>query len=136
MAALNDAKTVGAPFGNESTLKVVTYDFSVDGGAVADYDVITADGSILVELINVDVETAVTSAGSLVADLGKGAGGTEFWSDQAVAGMTIDAQLLPDTPGTIVELADTEKLIFGIEVAAATAGKAHFMFRIYRRPKQ
>ncbi len=35
MAVLDKARTVGAPFGNESKLVTVTYDFSVDGGAVA-----------------------------------------------------------------------------------------------------
>jgi hypothetical protein len=135
MAALNDAKTVAAGFGNQVDLVSVEYNFSNDTGAVADYDVITADGSILVELVNVDVETAVTSGGALVVDLGKGAGGTDFWSDKAVAALTIDAQIPADTVGTIVELADGEKIVLGLEVSAALTGKFHMMFKIYKRQK-
>lgn len=133
MAVLSDKKTSGAPFGNESKLVRVSYDFSVDGGSIADYDVLEADGAMLVELVNIDVETAVTSGGALVLDLGKGAGGTEFKSDLAVASMTLDAQIGADTAGTIVELADAEKIVMGIEAAAATAGKLNMMFRVYKR---
>lgn len=134
MAVLDAHKTIGAPFGNASELMVVSYDFSADGGSVADYDVFTASGSVLVELVNVDVETAVTSGGSLVVDLGKGAGGTEFWSDKAVAALAIDSQHKADTVGLFVELADGEKIVLGFEAAAATAGKFHMMFRLYKRP--
>lgn len=133
MAALSDAKTISAPFGNDVTYVNVTYDFSVDGGAISDLDVLIADGSLLVELICCDVETAFTSGGANVNDLGKGAGGTEFWSDQAVAGFTADAQLIADTVGTIVELADGEKIVLGIEAAAITAGKGHFKFKVFKR---
>jgi len=135
MAVLSDAQTISAPFGNEVNYVNVVYDFSVDGGAAADYTVLTADGSLLVELICCDVETQVTSGGANVNDLGKGAGGTEFWSDQAVAGFTADAQLIADTPGTIVELANAETIVFGIETAAITAGKVTFKFKVFKRGK-
>jgi hypothetical protein len=135
MAVLKDAQTVSAPFGNEVNYVNVVYDFSVDGGAIADYTVLTADGSLLVELICCDVETQLTSGGSNVNDLGKGAGGTEFWSDQAVAGFTADAQLIADTPGTIVELADTETITLGVEAETITAGKATFKFKVFKRGK-
>lgn len=133
MAVLNDHKTVGAGFRNSGELHRVVYDFANDTGAVADYDVITADGSMLVELVNIDVKTAVTSGGALVMDLGKAAGGTEFKSDLAVASATLDAQIGADTAGTIVELADGEKIVLGLEVAAATAGKMEMLFRVYSR---
>lgn len=134
MAALSGHKTVGSPFGNAVELVVVTYDFSVDGGAISDLDVLTADGNLLVELYNIDVETAATSAGAAVMDLGKGAGGVEFKSDEAKADLSLDAQVAADTPGTIVELADGEKIVMGIEAAAYTAGKFHFMFKVMGRP--
>jgi len=133
MAALDNAKTVAAPFGNAVEYINVQYDFSVDGGAAADYDVLTADGDLLVEFICCDVETAFTSGGANVNDLGKAAGGTEFWSDQAVASLALDAQLIADTPGTIVELADGEAIVLGIEAADLTAGKAVFKFKVFKR---
>ncbi len=133
MAVLDDAKTVGAPFGNATEIVTVTYDFSVDGGAVADYTVLTADGSVLVQHIVTDVETALTSATDFDIDLGKNAGGTEFWSDNAKAVYALDAQVLSATPGTFVELADGETITMGIETAAATAGKMHMKFLLMKR---
>jgi hypothetical protein len=133
MAALDNAKTVPAPFGNEQRLVTVTYDFSKDGGAVADYDVLTADGDLLVQLVCADVEAAFTCATDFDIDLGKGAGGTEFWSDKAKAGFALDTQAIADTPGTIVELADGEKIVMGVETAAITAGKAHLKFLVFAR---
>jgi len=136
MAVLNGHMTLGAPFSNASELVSITYDFSVDTGAVADYDVITADGNLLVELVNIDVEAALTSATDFAIDLGKDAGGVEFRSNSAKAVFALDAQVPADTVGTIVELADGEKIVMGIETAAATAGKMHMMYRIYKRPGQ
>lgn len=133
MAVLSDHKTVAAPFGNAMDLVRVTYDFAVDGGAVADYDVFTASGNLLVELVCADVETALTCGTDFDIDLGKGAGGAEFWSDNAKAVYAIDLQPLAATPGTIVELADGEKIVMGIETAAATAGKMHMIFRVFKR---
>lgn len=134
MAVLADKKTVGAPFSNAGELHRVAYDFAVDGGAIADFDVLVADGSMVVGFLYMDVKTAVTSAGLLVADLGKGAGGIEFKSDVAKATLVLDAIIGPDA-GEVryVELADTEKIVFGIEAAAATAGKIEFVFMVYKR---
>jgi len=132
--SLADKKIVGAPFGNEAKLVTVTYDFSVDGGAVADYDVIEADGSILVEYVNCDVETALTCGTDFDIDLGKEDGGAELWSDNAKAIYAIDLQPVAVTPGLFIELADGESIVMGIETAAATAGKMHMMFKIYKRP--
>lgn len=134
MAVLDNHQTVGASFGNASEIVVVTYDFAGDSGAIADYDVLTADGEVLVELVNIDVETAATSGGAAVLDLGKGNGGVEYWSDKAFTALTLDAQLKADAVGQFVELADGEKIVLGIEAATLTAGKFHMMFRLYKRP--
>lgn len=134
MAVLDNKKIVGGGFENEMQLVKVTYDFAVDGGSVADYDVLEADGACIVEFKFLEVETAATSGGSLVIDLGKAAGGTEFKSDLAVASVTADAVIGPDTAESkYVELADGEKIVMGFEAAAATAGKFHMVFAVYPR---
>jgi hypothetical protein len=133
MAVLADKKTIAAPFANASELVRVTYDFDVDGGAIADYDVLEADGNLLVELVNADVKTAVTSADAILFDIGKGAGGVEFWSDVVKGTLTLDAQVASENACKIVELADGEKIVMGIEAFAATAGKITFTFRVYAR---
>ena len=133
MAVLADKKIVGAPFSNVGELVRVEYDFAVDGGAIADYDVLVADGNLIVEYVTIDVETAVLSSDAILFDLGKGAGGTEFQSDLVKGTLLIDAQVIAATPGQLVELADGEKIVMGVEAFAATAGKFSMIFRVYAR---
>lgn len=132
MAVLDNKKNVSGGFGNSEELVRVVFDFDVDGGAIADYDVLEADGKCVVELAFMDVKTAVTSGGSLVLDLGKGAGGTDFLSNKAVAALTLDSIHKSDNPAA-VELADGEKIVMGLEAAAATAGKLEMAFKVYKR---
>lgn len=132
MGTLSDAKTVEKTFSNEEKWYKVTYDFSVDGGEVEDNIMLTADGDYVITDFYAYIETAVLSAGALVADLGVGAGGTEFWSDQGKAALAADAVLGMDTAAPIA-FSDTETIQLGIEAAAATAGKVHFWFKIKER---
>jgi hypothetical protein len=107
------------------------YDFSKDTGAVADYDVLEADSACVVSLKHMAVKTAVTSGGSLVLDLGKSAGGTEFFSDKAVAALTANSIHVTSAPAA-VRLASGEKIVMGIEAAAATAGKLEMVFEVVK----
>ena len=135
MAVLKDKKLVGAEFQKSFEIVRVVYDFAQDTGAVADYDVLEASGPCVVKLLHAHVKTAVTSGGSLVVDLGKAAGGTEFWSDKAVAALTLDSMHSVDAiAGTAgVELTEGEKVVVGLEAAAATAGKVEFVFAVMAR---
>lgn len=129
MAVLSDKKIVGGGFSNEVQYVRVIYDFDVDGGSVADYDVLVAEKECIVELEHIDVLTAVTSGGSLVMDLGKSAGGTQFLSDKAVAALTLNSIHKPDAPAG-VKLASGDAIVMGIEAAAATAGKLEMVFKV------
>jgi len=131
MAVLADKKLGGAGFSNAKELVRVVYDFAVDGGAVADYDVFEADADCVVSLKHMAVKTAVTSGGSLVLDLGKSAGGTEFFSDKAVAAMTLNSVHCPSAPAAVY-LAAGAKIVMGIEAAAATAGKLEMVFEVVK----
>lgn len=135
MAVLVGAKSVGAEFQKSFEIVRVIYDFSVDTGAVADYTMLTATGACVVKLLHAHVKTAVTSGGALVVDLGKAAGGTEFWSDKAVAALTLDSMHSVDAIAGVagVELTEGELIVLGLEVAAATAGKIEFVFAIMAR---
>lgn len=131
--SLADKQTRGGGFGNEVQLVTVTYDFDVDGGSQGDYDVLEADGACIVEFKYLEVETACAGA-TMVLDLGKGDGGTEFKSDLGVASLSLDAIVGPDTSeSAFVELADAEKIAMGIETADLTAGKFHMVFAVYPR---
>lgn len=135
MAVLNDAKTVGAPFENDSYQVRVVYDFAADTGAIADYDVLTADGACIVECKYLIVETEVDSAADgTVLDLGKNAGGTEFFSDLAEGSLAAEAINAPTAENRFVELTNGEKIVLGIETEAATSGKFHMVFEVRKKP--
>lgn len=129
--SLTAKKTVGVPFSNDFDIIRVEYDFANDGGAAGDYDVLELADDAMVELVSCNVETAATSGGAAVLDLGVGDGGTELWSDQGYANLAAGAVVLPDAFGAI-KVADGEKIVLGIETAALTAGKFEFVFKIYR----
>lgn len=133
MAVLADAKTVGPEWTNGQEIVKVIYDFSVDGGSVADYTVLTAAGDVLVKLAAMYVEAAVTSGGALVMDLGKGAGGVDFMSDKAVAALTLNSVHNTDSGADkAVYLTSGDTIQMGIEAFAATAGKLHMVFEVMK----
>lgn len=132
MAVLDNKRTLPAPMGNVAEYIRVVWDFSVDGGAVADFDVFEADSAMIVKLAAAIVKTAATSTDAMVVDLGKSAGGTDFWSDKAVAALTLNSVHTADTKETGVYLADGDKIVMGIEAFAATAGKIEFIFELMK----
>ena len=131
MAVLKDKKVAGAVFANDAEIVRVVYDFTKDGGAVANYDVLVADSACVVSLKHMAVKTAVTSGGSMTLDLGKGAGGTEFFSNKAVAALTANSIHVTSAPAA-VRLASGEKVVMALEVAAATAGKVEMVFEVVK----
>lgn len=131
MATLVDAKTVGTVFPNAGELVRVKYDFSVDGGAIADYDVLIADSAVIVEhKWTLGIEN-LTSADAIAIDLGKGAGGVEFHSDVLKAALEADDIITGSAK--VVELTAGEKIVLGIEAFAATAGKFEMAFMVYKK---
>lgn len=128
--ALKSKEMVGGGFNNRADYLVVRYDFAREGGVVGDYDVLEAESDCVLELEGIHVKTAVTSGGALVVDLGKGDGGTEFKSDLAVGSMTLGAALQADTQGTRIKLVAGEKIVLGLEAAAATAGVFDMVFKV------
>jgi hypothetical protein len=129
MAVLAGKNHAGAGFGNARELCKAVYDFSVDTGAQADYEVFEADTACVVHLKQAYVETAATSSDAAVLDLGKSAGGTEMWSDKAVAVLTAGSVHVGDLP---VYLAAGDKIILGIEAFDLLTGKINFIFEVYK----
>lgn len=129
MPALKGSKIVGAPFDNNVEVVRVIYDFSVDGGQVEDNTVLTADGTILVKCIGINVETAMTSGGSATIDLGKGASGVEFASGEAFTSFSANA-FYPSESAAYLKLSNGEIINMGVAVAALTAGKVEFIFEV------
>lgn len=130
MANLAKKKVLSAPFANEKEMVRVEWDFDVDGGAVATYEMLEAEGVMAVRMVHAYVMTAVTSGGSATFDVGVEAG-SEFLSNTAVASLTAGALIDPATQA-FKKLTDGQSLDFKIEVAAATAGKVAFILEIIR----
>lgn len=131
MSVLVDKKVAGAGFSNEVQLVRVNYDFAVDGGAIADYDVLVADSACVVELSHVVGLAAVTSGGAVTVSLGKGAAGVEFLNAVLKATLGLNSLSFPATKAVV--LAAGEKISLGVAVAAITAGKLEMVFRVYKK---
>lgn len=130
---LGDHRTIYGGFSNSAHWEKVVYDFSVDGGSSAiDLGVFTAGNDLVVVDFYANIESVVSSAGSLVTDLGVGAGGTDFWSNKAVATMTAGAILGMDTAAP-VRVAKDSQVVMGQEAADAISGKIELNFKVRKQ---
>jgi len=133
MNTLGNHRTIYGGFTNDAHWEKFTYDFSVDAGSSAvDIALCTAGNNMVIVDFYANVVSEVSSAGSLVTDLGVGAGGTEFWSNKAVATMTAGAILGMGTAAP-VRLAKDAQLVMGQEAADAISGKIEFNFKIRKQ---
>ena len=129
MAAVKNVKPVGSDFGNQENLIRVQYDFSQDAGAIGDLDLmLDADGDVLVELVGISVDTALTSGGAATIAVGV-AGGTEYKGATAITGFTAGAFIAPGEFGFTRKVADGANVTMSIDTAALTAGKMTFIFK-------
>ena len=130
MAAVTvaDHKTgVGAPTSIGRDMYVVTYDFSVDGGASADtYDLLTFQDALAIRLVACRVRTAVSGTSSTIS-LGV-AGGSEMFSTVAEATFAEGAIVNQGDAGEFYKVEDGEKVSMAIGTADLTAGKLEFLF--------
>lgn len=143
MASLAKKITRSAGFANKKELYRVTYDFAVDAGAQAAYDIFEADGAVVITDFYVVVKTTCTSGGSATVKAGKTGDDDSFLktTEGAVANLVANAvfpakpELTEGTPNTIAprlptRLADGEKLLMTIGTADLTAGKLEFVFEV------
>jgi hypothetical protein len=129
MAAVKNVKPVGSDFGNQENLIRVQYDFSQDAGAIGNLDLmLDADGDVLVELVGISVEEAVTSAGAATVAVGI-ANSDEFRSAIVLTTFTAGAFVQPETVGLVQKVADGANVTMSIATAALTAGKMTFIFK-------
>lgn len=121
----------GVPFSNDKVLIRRTYDFSKDGGALADEITLTNfSDACAVRLIGISVETAFVGPTATI-DCGIAAGtGVEFLSAEAVASFSAGA-FVPGVADYIGVAAGSD-IEMDINTAALTAGKAEFIFEYIR----
>lgn len=154
MTALVNKKTVGGPFPNASELIRVRYDFANDAGAQGAYDVLVADGALIVKDFYAVVKTTCTGTGATVK-VGPTGDDSRFVTTTAgaVANLTANAvlravpvvaiSLSEGTPNTETHtvtprvpwrLADGEKVLMTIGTADLTAGAIEFVMEVQRVP--
>lgn len=134
MAAVSGAKTVGAPFDNESTFVRVVYDFAEDAGAAGALDLLTATNAIVVKSFHAVVKTAATSGGSATVTVGVSGGDDDAALDAtsgAVANLTANAVLGQEATVPFY-VAAGGKVVQTIGTAALTAGKIEYVFEIMK----
>jgi hypothetical protein len=139
MAAVKDKKLVPAPFPNDIKPVKVYYDFSVDGGATGDLDLIEADDDIVIMGVWAKVVTACASGGSAAVSSGISSDKDALIDSVAVASLTEGSfhktPMVEGTPNTFavpLKLAAGEKITQTIETAALTAGKIEYTFIVAR----
>jgi hypothetical protein len=139
MATLKGYKKVGSPFTNDSETVKVTYDFSVDAGAVGALDVLLAEQNCVITGFYMVVETAATSGGSMTLDVGITGDTNLLLADLAVASMTAGSlhkpTIVEGTPNVLpmpVKLASAAKVLFEIKTATLLTGKMHMYFTVQR----
>jgi hypothetical protein len=144
---VTDHKTASEPFGNAESIARVTYDFSADAGTAGAFNLLTADGDIVITDCHVYVETAFdSSSGASVIDLGVVGVDTDSLIQNAPQGKFASGKFincmtaLPgNANGTLYSLpfllADDKVIAMTVKTEALTAGKAHFFFKYHRLDK-
>lgn len=127
MAAVAQAATIGPVFRNESFVKRVVYDFAVDTGAVATYDLMTAGADIVIKSAHAYVKTACTSGGSATVSFGITGATTAFVDATAGAVANLTANAVLGAAEAPLRLASGNKVLMTLATAALTAGKIEFV---------
>lgn len=137
MTALAKKKTRSAGFDNGLEMVRVRYEYPTDGGATGSYDVLEADGELIVHGFLAVVKTAVTGSSSTIKLGTSGDDDALMSAAQAALGANTIHQspLIEGTPNTRtipLRLADGEKIIQKIGGAVITAGVVEYTFWIMR----
>jgi hypothetical protein len=121
-------------FSNEVSVFKAVYDFAVDGGAVAVFDLMEMKEAMTIVGANVDVNTTCTSGGAATVEFGIKAGDTDaILAATAVASLTANKSfnnVVATSSGLYV--ASAAVLAMEIKVAALTAGKMTLV--VFARP--
>lgn len=141
MAAVKDARTVSAGFGNQVDYYRVIYDIAADGGAIGALDLLTASGKLVIVHAHMKVLSAVTASGSATVKWGVTGDDDRFanTTQGAKANLTSGAVILPlaleGTPNVIATphcLADGEKVLMTIGTDTLLTGKIEFVIGVLK----
>jgi hypothetical protein len=123
MAILKNKKLIDCA-NNESQITKVVYDFAVDGGTIASYEVAEATSDTVIEAISCETITALDSAAdAITVDLGITGSTTAFLSGSAQSNFEAGDFTAPAETFVPVKLAKNAKVLMEFKVAAATVGK-------------
>jgi len=119
-------KDFGSGWSNERVFVKMTYDFSVDGGAIADtYLMGVCKSKMLVTEAVVMVEDQVLSAGAAVLNMGVSGGDVDAFLDNTngAKAVLLDDAVFEQSASNPMVLADEAVVQMTIATAALTAGK-------------
>ena len=122
MATLQKYKEVRS-WGPQPEAVEIVYDFSKDGGATGQLDVLKVKDACVVTSIMMLVETACTSGGAATVSVGPTGSVTALVGATAVASLTAGAQIDSASFGSGYKLAADTVVQMDIGTAALTAGK-------------
>jgi hypothetical protein len=132
--ATTQYKEVYGTFGNRAEWHTVVYDYSVETATSGNFDLFIAGEDLVMLDYYLDVQTAVTSGGTLTLTLGTTdpSASTAIHSSVAVANLTLNSV---KGMGTALPIAINHDGIMRMTIAgaAATAGKLAFNFLLKRR---
>lgn len=130
-AAVDDAKTIGDVMPNAREIVRVKWDYSKDGGAIGDLDLLIAEDDVLVRMIGSKTRTSASSpAGTGTVTVGKESG-SDFENGGAVTVYAADAYVAGDS-APFIKLASGESIDLGIATDAFVAGVIEFIFEVVR----
>jgi len=129
--------TLGGGFRNKPEIINTVYDFSVDGGTIKSY-VMTAAASedLLVKLVGMRVDTAITSTGAATLTVGNSDTAAAYVTTQGKATFTLNSFITPEacTTGTegFVKLASGSTLTCAPATEVFSAGKVTFVWEVLK----
>jgi hypothetical protein len=130
MAAIKNAKTIGAEFPNATLIHRAIYDYSVDAGAIGALDVFVASQDVTILEAYVKVLTTCTSGGAATLAIGIDADPDTLVDETAIGALTAGALIAPIAAVCPVKLASGAKIKMNIADFTLTAGKFEVVVKI------
>lgn len=128
----NTYRTLDKGFTNERQFVKLTYDFSTDGGAIADtVRMAVVNGKILITECILHVETACTSGGSATVSAGAETADADAFGSAIAVATLVDDYAIDTAAGQSLVVDSGDYLSLTVATAALTAGKINFYISYY-----
>ena len=129
--------TLSGGFSNRPEIITTVYDFTADTGATGVYVMTPAAGEdLIVKLLGIRVDTALSSGGSMTLSVGNSGSAAAYVTTEAVASFGLNLFLAPEDVSTgirgFVKLASGSTLDMSIIDATLLTGKLTFFWEVMK----